>query len=172
MIARTKESISDVEGRIKTAQALLKAEKATVTEQDRLEKALHTRLDVLLEGERRIDVGSDIMTHGDLIMKVKKKKKEVMKKTQSLSRELLYFLDTSLARMVAAEEMGGPVVGDDLEVTLETGFNKKGNVKKGNRRIDEMWGQAEGHPEKKMVEEFKDLMEVSLYIQPFGLGMH
>lgn len=171
MIARTKESISDVEGRIKTAQALLKAEKATVAEQDRLEKALQTRLDVLLEGERRIDVGSDIMTQGDLIMKVKKKKKEVAKKTQSLLREFLYFLDTSLARMVAAEEMGGPVVGDDLEVILEMGFDKKGNVRKGNRRIDEMWGQAEEHPEKKMVEEFRDLVEVCLF-DPLVLGMH
>lgn len=171
MIARTKESISDVEGRIKTAQALLKAEKATVAEQDRLEKALQTRLDVLLEGERRIDVGSDIMTQGDLIMKVKKKKKEVAKKTQSLLREFLYFLDTSLARMVAAEEMGGPVVGDDLEVILEMGFDKKGNVRKGNRRIDEMWGQAEENPEKKMVEEFRDLVEVCLF-DPLVLGMH
>lgn len=169
MIARTKESISDVEGRIKTAQALLKAEKATLTEQDRLEKALQTRLDVLLEGERRIDVGSDIMTQGDLIMKVRKKKEEVAKRTQSLLRGFLYFLDTSLARMVAAEEMGGPVVGDDLEVTLETGFDKKGNVKKGNRRIDEMWGQAEDHPEKKMVEEFRDLLEVSLFVRPLYL---
>lgn len=171
MIARTKESIGDVEQRITEAQALLKAEKATATEQDRLREALRARLDALLEEERQIDVGSDIMGEGDLIKKVTKKKKEVMKKTMNLLRELLYFLDTSLARMVAAEEMGGPVVGDDPDVTLETGFDKKGNVKKGNRRIDEMWGQAEEHPEKKMKQEFKSLVEVSLSVRPLILGI-
>lgn len=162
VIAQTNTSIQDVEERIKSAQTFLKAQEAAATEQDRLMEALQARLDVLEEEELRIDVGADIVGQGDLVRKLAKKKKEVAKRTLGLLREFLYFLDNGLARMVAAEEMGGPVVGDDPEVTLETGFNKQGNVKKGDRRIDEMWGQAEEHPEKKMLQEFKSLLEVSL----------
>lgn len=166
VIAQTITSIRDVEERIKSVQTLLKSQNAAATEQNRLMEALRARLDVLLEEQQQINVGADIVGQGDLIRKVGKKKKEVAKRTNVLLRELLYFLDNGLARMVAAEEMGGPVVGDDLDVTLETGFSKQGNVKKGNHRIDEMWGQAEEHPEKKMVLEFKGLLEVSLSCLP------
>lgn len=121
--------------------------------------ALRARLETLEEEERRLDVGGDIGA-GDAIRGMVKAKKELARRTVKLLRELLYFLDSGLARMVAAEEMGGPVVGDELEVTLETGFDKKGRVRKGERRIDEMWGQGEEGPEKRVVGEFKDLLEV------------
>lgn len=163
VIAQTNTSIRDVEERIKSVQTLLKSQKAAASEQNRLTEALQARLDVLLEEQRQINVGADIVGQGDLIRKVGKKRKEVAKRTNGLLLEFLYFLDNGLARMVAAEEMGGPVVGDDLDVTLEMGFGKRGNAKKGNHRIDEMWGQAEEHPEKKMVLELKGLLEVSLF---------
>ena len=43
------------------------------------------------------------------------------------------FVDEHLAVMIAAEQLGGPVAGDDLSITdamLKTGFNKQGKVKK------------------------------------------
>jgi len=98
--------------------------------------------------------------HDDAIKAMNKKRKELLKRTSKLLRELLAFLkDGGLARMLAAEDMGGPVVGEDLQVTLETGFDKRGKARKGERRIDEMWGQGEIGPEESMVEEFKILLE-------------
>jgi hypothetical protein len=57
--------------------------------------------------------------------------------------------------MLAAEELGGPVVGDVMEVDpdeLAAGFNAQGRLKKPKgaegdkrqRRIDEIWGAAAG----------------------------
>lgn len=171
VIAQTNTSIRDVEERIKSVQPLLKSQNAAAAEQNRLTEALRARLDVLMEEQREINVGADIVGQGDLIRKVGKKKKELAKRTNGLLQEFLHFLDNGLARMVAAEEMGGPVVGDDLEVTLEMGFGKRGNVRKGNHRIDEMWGQAEEHPEKQMALELKTLLEVSLSC-PFDFRFH
>lgn len=165
VITQTNASIQDVEARIRSAQTLLKSSTAAGSEQDRLKAALGARLATLEDAERQIDVGASIGSQGDLVRKMRAKRKEVMRRTARLLGELLYFLDAGLARMVAAEQMGGPVVGDDVDVTLATGFDKKGNVKKGNRRIDEMWGQGDEDPEKRMVLEFKDLLEVSQSVQ-------
>jgi len=62
------------------------------------------------------------------------------------------FINDYLAAMIAAEELGGPVVGDMLNVednTLAAGFTKKGRAKSSKkpvsdktrqRRIDQIWG--------------------------------
>jgi len=76
--------------------------------------------------------------------------------TQRLQSRLDAFIDEHLAAMIAAEELGGPVVGDlqDVDETmLEAGFTASGApakappskltkaaLDKRQRRIDEIWG--------------------------------
>lgn len=76
--------------------------------------------------------------------------------TQRLQSRLDDFIDSHLAAMIAAEELGGPVVGDLLDVDetiLEAGFTASGAPSKlssskftkaaqdkRQRRIDEIWG--------------------------------
>lgn len=76
--------------------------------------------------------------------------------TQRLQSKLDDFIDAHLAAMIAAEELGGPVVGDLLDVDetmLEAGFTTSGAPSKPSgskftkaaqdkrqRRIDEIWG--------------------------------
>jgi hypothetical protein len=62
------------------------------------------------------------------------------------------FIDDHLAAMLAAEELGGPVVGglvDVEDLTLQAGFSQQGKARKvkpgldgdkRQRRIDEIWG--------------------------------
>lgn len=62
------------------------------------------------------------------------------------------FINDYLAAMLAAEELGGPVVGDILDVpdtVLASGFTKKGKAKASKnapseksrqKRIDQIWG--------------------------------
>lgn len=71
---------------------------------------------------------------------------------QRLGEAMNDFINDYLAAMIAAEELGGPVVGDILEVeddTLAAGFTKKGRAKLSKkpvpektrqRRIDQIWG--------------------------------
>jgi len=76
-------------------------------------------------------------------------------KTKALHQSLINFIGRHLGAMVAAEELGGPVVGEmgDIDVdVLTSGFSSQGkprNVKSGLKglhdskrqaRIDEIWG--------------------------------
>ncbi|KAI6785693.1 uncharacterized protein J7T54_006027 [Emericellopsis cladophorae] len=98
----------------------------------------------------------------------RKKKEELQKKkahydadSKRLFRALDKFIDEHLAVMLAAEELGGPVVGDLMDVDgadLASGFSaqvklnkpKEGRASlenredKRQRRLDEIWGPAEG----------------------------
>lgn len=72
---------------------------------------------------------------------------------QRLGDAMNDFINDYLSSMLAAEELGGPVVGDMLDVedeTLAAGFTKKGRAKSSKkpptdktrqRRIDQIWGK-------------------------------
>ncbi|MCJ1395437.1 hypothetical protein MMC18_008323 [Xylographa bjoerkii] len=78
--------------------------------------------------------------------------------TRKLVKALARFIKSHLAALLAAEELGGPVVGDLLDVTdemLAAGFNPRGNAKKRKTqpvevdtkrqsRIDQIWGPQDG----------------------------
>lgn len=71
---------------------------------------------------------------------------------KTLGEAMNDFINDYLAAMIAAEELGGPVVGDMLAVendTLAAGFTKQGRArstkktlpdKTRQRRIDQIWG--------------------------------
>lgn len=73
--------------------------------------------------------------------------------TQDLKRALDSFIDERLAAMLAAEELGGPVVGDLADIDddmLAAGFNAQGKAKplRGDgddvvrqKRFDAIWGR-------------------------------
>lgn len=78
--------------------------------------------------------------------------------TSRLMRALLGFIGNHLAAMLAAEELGGPVVGDAMDIDpddLAAGFNAHGKPRKKpkdggvsmqekrQRRIDDIWGAGD-----------------------------
>jgi hypothetical protein len=83
---------------------------------------------------------------------LKAKKRRYDKDTGALLRVLNKFINDHLASMLAAEDLGGPVVGDMMEIDsddLAGGFSTQGRPKKTKagpdedkrqRRIDELWG--------------------------------
>lgn len=93
-----------------------------------------------------------------MIREQQKRKANLEKETKRLVRAFNKFIDEELAGMLAAEELGGPVVGDLRVVddeTLEAGFNRQGKAKrpkataqihdaKRQRRIDDIWGRQPG----------------------------
>jgi hypothetical protein len=88
----------------------------------------------------------------EMIRDMKKKKAHYDRETGKLVKAFNAFIDGHLAPMLAAEELGGPIVGGILDIDedmLEAGFNAKGKVRrtkngpsedKRQRRIDEIWG--------------------------------
>lgn len=88
----------------------------------------------------------------DMLRSLRRKKERYDRDTGRLVQSFNRFIDEHLAAMLAAEELGGPVVGEFLDVdeqNLEAGFSTQGKARKmkdapsegkRQRRIDEIWG--------------------------------
>jgi hypothetical protein len=113
----------------------------------------------------------------ELIRAKTQRKQDFQRELYGLRQALDDFIDKHLATMLAAEELGGPVVGELTDVDedmLTAGFSNQGKLKaskastanaeaKRQRRIDEIWGGGEQiqHESEKdaAAEEVRDLFE-------------
>ena len=97
----------------------------------------------------------------EILIAKKKRKQKFKAETQRLLKCLEDFIASHLGAMIAAEELGGPVTGDVIEVDdamLTAGFSSQGKPKtqksnsqqssdsKRQRRIDEIWGRSSNAP--------------------------
>ena len=88
----------------------------------------------------------------EMIREVKRRQKSYDMETGKLIQAFNDFVDGELAPMLAAEELGGPIVGEIQNIDdemLEGGFSNHGKAKKPSkkvnndkhqRRIDQIWG--------------------------------
>jgi uncharacterized coiled-coil protein SlyX len=133
----------------------LEADEARLKDQNLLSDALTARIQSL---RNEVDASTNVTPEEgakERLQELRAKKKNFDRDTTKLMKVLLRFIANHLAPMLAAEELGGPVVGDLLDVdreALAAGFNAQGKLKKPKetadkddkrqRRIDEIWGQA------------------------------
>ncbi|KAI0409443.1 hypothetical protein F4802DRAFT_604188 [Xylaria palmicola] len=142
------ESVEDTKKKLELA-------KADFGDQQTLAHSLRVRIQSLENGlETRMEMGPEDIAR-ERIDELKQKKSRYNKETSRLLKSLRKFIDNQLAGMLAAEELGGPVVGDMMDIDEEdlvAGFNAQGRVKtakakpehdKRQRRIDEIWGPQE-----------------------------
>ncbi|KOS16746.1 hypothetical protein ESCO_004809 [Escovopsis weberi] len=148
------------------------AENATLRDHELLRQALAERIGTLRAAEAddaRSRAGVEAEGEGEArpedaarkrAEEMQDRKKHYRRETSRLMRALDRFINDHLAAMLAAEELGGPVVGDLMDVDPEdlvAGFNAQGKRKKKKhkeeddskgddkrqRRIDEIWGRPE-----------------------------
>ncbi|KAH7257142.1 hypothetical protein BKA59DRAFT_469403 [Fusarium tricinctum] len=133
----------------------LEADEADLKDQNLLGDALAARIQSLRD---EVEASTHVTPEEgakERLQELRAKKTGYDKETSKLMKVLLRFIDNYLAPMLAAEELGGPVVGDLIDVNgedLAAGFNAQGKLKKPKdtadkddkrqRRIDEIWGQA------------------------------
>jgi len=135
-----------------TAKKRLDAERANLRDQELLQEALRRRIESLRGGlEVEMEMTPEQIAKQKLD-ELRREKHDYDKDTTKLLKTLNKFIDKTLGPMLAAEELGGPVVGDMMEVEveqLEAGFNAQGKPKKPKadadgdrrqRRIDDIWG--------------------------------
>ncbi|KUI66543.1 hypothetical protein VM1G_01420 [Cytospora mali] len=165
---------------LQEAQDRLEIEKANSADQKALTKALEDRIQSLRHGIESRTAMSPNQVARERISELKRNIKETDAGTASLLKALKKFIDDPLASMLAAEQSGGPVAGDMMDVDsddLEAGFNARGKRKKSKvdatsdkrqRRIDDMFGggqdqdgQDEADPDKRAAarEEMQRLTE-------------
>ncbi|OAA82061.1 Centromere protein Cenp-K [Akanthomyces lecanii RCEF 1005] len=131
----------------------LEADRAALKDQNLIHEALTARIASLQE---ELSANTEV-THEDAVSEkraeLKRKAKDYNTRKRQLMIDLLGFMERELAPLLVAEEMGGPVVGDLMDVDpgdLAAGFTAQGKLRrtgkgdagrdKGQRRIDEIWG--------------------------------
>lgn len=136
---------------LQESQDRLEIERARLADQKALTTALERRIQSLRDGIDARMAMSPGQVAREKISELKKQIKETDADRSNLLAALKKFIDEPLAAMLAAEQIGGPVAGDMMDVdsdTLEAGFSATGKRKKPKaeaspdkrqRRIDDMF---------------------------------
>ncbi|SPO00959.1 uncharacterized protein DNG_03707 [Cephalotrichum gorgonifer] len=158
-ILESREYLDSQKSSLSEANRRLEAGRADLADQKALSTALRVRIEEL-KTEREVEGGvsaEDVAR--ERMRKVREQKRHYDKETSRLLKTFKKFVDERLAPLLAAEELGGPVVGDMMDVDEEDlagGFDARGRSKKGKggapdedkrqRRLEELWGggEAEG----------------------------
>ena len=151
-VEETRAYLASHQDSVEGARRRLEAEKSNLADQLALSRSLQDRIRSLREGlESRMEMEPDDIAR-ERIAELRRRKKHYDREAAKLVKALRKFIEEPLAGMLAAEELGGPVVGDMMEVDgvdLAAGFNAQGRPKKAKenpdqdkrqRRIDEIWG--------------------------------
>lgn len=151
-IAETEDYIDAQTASLEQIERRIEAEQANLREQQALQVALENRIKSLREGLDSRQEKTDEQIARERIADLKKQKDHWDKQTSSLMKELDWFIGEHLGPMLAAEELGGPVVGEMMDIDaddLSAGFSAHGKLKKAKdqpdqdkrqRRIDDIWG--------------------------------
>ena len=145
-IHQLKDSIRDSQRQIVSAKKEKEREQRELDLSISMTTALERKLESLkLEKESMCQNGPDF-TATSLWQKQHQKTIHFDQDLKRLVLAFRNFVDKHLAMMLAAEELGGPVVGDDIglsEANLRVGFTKLGRPKK----VAVEQGHAESHAE-------------------------
>ncbi|KAF8850338.1 hypothetical protein BDZ45DRAFT_603000 [Acephala macrosclerotiorum] len=149
-INETRDTIAKTGIELKETTERLEKEKADLSDATLIQTELEARI-ALLRGDiagRTQKSLSQIAK--DMVQEVKEKQAYYDTRTEKLFKAFDSFIDDHLAAMLAVEELGGPIVGDVLDINeemLEGGFSAQGKPKrakpsedKRQRRLDQIWG--------------------------------
>lgn len=161
LIGETKDSIIVTRDKSSEIHTRLQQESDNLRDANSISDALTQRIEKL-----QLKKASDLQVPPvelvkSIIQEERVRKSQYAKGLRSLVKGFNRFVEDHLAGMLAAEELGGPVVGDILEVdeeVLKAGFSQHGKVKKAKthpvtseierkRRIDDIWGPCDDDDE-------------------------
>jgi hypothetical protein len=159
-IKDAKAAVDSALDQLDSAEHHAKSEETSRADADLLADALQKRIVNLEKTQNEQSSLAPEAAFRKLLSAKSKRKKEFETESQRLYSALIDFIRTRLGAMVAAEEIGGPVVGELSDVSedmLTAGFSTQGKPKPATakpisdamrqRRIDEIWGAVtdDGH---------------------------
>ncbi|OAF57580.1 hypothetical protein VC83_04859 [Pseudogymnoascus destructans] len=151
--SEAKSALSITKHDLSQVEQLLQKEAADLEDGRLIENALQTRISALETAIEKHVQKPKAQVAKDMMRGLKNKKARYDMGTVTLVKSFNEFIDDHLAVMLAAEELGGPVVGELLDIdetNLEAGFNAQGKARKlkgplseigRQQRIDEIWKQ-------------------------------
>ncbi|CAI6338993.1 unnamed protein product [Periconia digitata] len=151
-IQESKMAISSTVDQIAKREGALRREEASLHDAKLLTRALEDGIVRLRAQYDDRSQKTPAAVVEELVASKRAKTESYDKEMQRLGQAMNDFINDYVSAMIAAEELGGPVVGDMFDVeneTLAAGFTKKGKAKSGKkvvsdklrqRRIDQIWG--------------------------------
>ncbi|KAF1946577.1 hypothetical protein EJ02DRAFT_366601 [Clathrospora elynae] len=148
----TKEAIDSTQAQLTKKEATLRREEANLHDANLLTQAMKNRIERLSAQHEDRSQKTPAQLARELIAAKRAQKGNCDTEMHRLGEAMNNFINDYLSSMLAAEELGGPVVGDMLDVeddTLAAGFTRKGRAKSTKkpvsdktrqRRIDHIWG--------------------------------
>jgi hypothetical protein len=153
-IEGTKEAIASTEERLTNTEERLRFEEANLNDAKVLATAMEARIGRLQSQHEERTQKSSAQLAKELIAAKREQKRSYDERAKQLADDFQVFIAEVLSPMLAAEELGGPVVGEmpDIEDdTLAAGFTAKGRAKSTKKapsdglrqkRIDRIWGNV------------------------------
>lgn len=156
-IIETRSYLETQTSSIDKAKRRLEVEEARLNEQRLLTTSLENRVQRLRDDLNvQMDMAPELVAR-ERVSELKEKKKRYDRERIRLFKGLNKLIDDHLAAQLAAEVLGGPVVGDMMDIDsddLAAGFTSHGRPKKlkkpreeeegglRQRRLEEVWGPA------------------------------
>lgn len=140
------------EAALERSRRQLASEKGHLEDQKVLKAALERRILTLRAGLESSETKTPQQVAEEKLEDLRKQKRNYEAETKKLLKSLNKFIDEHLGAMLAAEELGGPVVGNLMDVDVDelgAGFNAQGKAKKSKadpdndvrqQRLDQIWG--------------------------------
>lgn len=133
VVVESKASVLSVRESLPSNRELLKDEEEDLRDAKLITSGLQDRIKRLQSENAEKSSKGPSQLAKELIKDEQKKSDELQRAATRLKKDLDRFIDDNLAAMLAAEDSGGPIVGDILEVadsTLEAGYTHHGKPKK------------------------------------------
>jgi hypothetical protein len=152
LVKESKISISLTAEKLSADRQRLKAEEANLRDAQLIKDGLEKRIERLnAEKSSQVQKTPAQLAH-DLVKEQQEKIERLDTATEELKTSVYKFVEDTLAPMLAAENLGGPTVGDAMEISdaaLKAGYTSHGKPKKpktpavgtsdsGQQRIDEL----------------------------------
>ena len=156
VITDLRTSITAIARELNDDRERLKLEETNLRDADVIRAGLKARIEGLrIEGGGKRDKDKEKEVDEqklakEIMQQLRRRSVEMEKGTENMKAALKKFINERLAAMLAAEDLGGPTVGDQLDISdavLETGYTAHGKERKprskannemegGQRRID------------------------------------
>lgn len=139
LITESKISVTVTAEKLSTDRERLRVEEANLRDSRAIASGLRERIQQIRSTNARKQKQTPSQVAQDVVKEQRKKNKELDRASAGLKVSLDSFIDETLAPMLAAEDLGGPTVGDALEIsdaTLKAGYTAHGKPKKPKEPVE------------------------------------
>lgn len=133
LIKESKVSVSMTAEKLSTDRERLRMEESNLRDSRAIASGLRERIQRIRNANARKQEQTPSQVAQEVVKEQKKRNRELGRASADLKVSLDEFIDETLAPMLAAEDLGGPTVGDALEVSdaaLKAGYTAHGKPKK------------------------------------------